>query len=299
MISSMTGYGRAETIVNGAKVTVEISSVNNRFCEIQCRLPKFATDLEPKVKELILSQISRGKIYYNLNWEETSVTNLVKLNEEAAEIYFKIIKELKEKYKLKGSVEVEDILTLPNLIKFEREEIDPVKVWGLISEATLKALSQLKQMRQKEGDQLAQDLKLRSLSLEKIVREIEELSVKSVEGYRIRLKNRISELLTEKIVDQQRLALEVALMAERSDITEECVRFKSHNQQFLATLNQDGSQGKKLGFILQEMHREINSVGAKTQEAQIAQKVIALKEKKRLLLKITSSIPMGCLLLDY
>ncbi len=279
MISSMTGYGRAETIVNGAKVTVEISSVNNRFCEIQCRLPKFATDLEPKVKELILSQISRGKIYYNLNWEETSVTNLVKLNEEAAEIYFKIIKELKEKYKLKGSVEVEDILTLPNLIKFEREEIDPVKVWGLISEATLKALSQLKQMRQKEGDQLAQDLKLRSLSLEKIVREIEELSVKSVEGYRIRLKNRISELLTEKIVDQQRLALEVALMAERSDITEECVRFKSHNQQFLATLNQDGSQGKKLGFILQEMHREINSVGAKTQEAQIAQKVIALKEE--------------------
>src|SRR5574341_738952 len=150
MISSMTGYGRAETSINGAKVTVEISSVNNRFCEIQCRLPKFATDLEPKVKELILSQISRGKIYYALNWEETSVANLVKLNEEAAEIYFKIIKELKEKYKLKGSVEVEDILTLPNLIKFEREEIDPEKVWGLISEATLKALTQLKQMRQKE-----------------------------------------------------------------------------------------------------------------------------------------------------
>lgn len=279
MISSMTGYGRAETSINGAKVTVEISSVNNRFCEIQCRLPKFATDLEPKVKELILSQISRGKIYYALNWEETSVANLVKLNEEAAEIYFKIIKELKEKYKLKGSVEVEDILTLPNLIKFEREEIDPEKVWGLISEATLKALTQLKQMRQKEGEQLAQDLKQRSLSLEKIVKEIEELSVKSVDAYRIRLKNKISELLTEKIVDEQRLALEVALMAERSDITEECVRFKSHNQQFLATLNQDGSQGKKLGFILQEMHREVNSIGAKTQEAQIAQKVIILKEE--------------------
>ncbi|HKZ21905.1 MAG TPA: YicC/YloC family endoribonuclease, partial [candidate division Zixibacteria bacterium] len=211
MISSMTGYGRAETSINGAKVTVEISSVNNRFCEIQCRLPKFATDLEPKLKELILSQISRGKIYYNLNWEETSVANLVKLNQEAAEIYFKIIKELKDKYKLKGDIEVEDILTLPNLIKYEREEIEPEKVWSSISKATIEALAQLKQMRQKEGEQLAQDLKKRAMNLEQIVREIEELSQKSVENYRKKLKNRIAELLTEKIVDEQRLALEVAL----------------------------------------------------------------------------------------
>ena len=279
MISSMTGYGRAETAINGAKVTVEISSVNNRFCEIQCRLPKFATDLEPKVKELIVSQISRGKIYYSLNWEETSVANLVKLNQEAAEIYFKIIKELKTKYKLKGDVEVEDILTLPNLIKYEREEIEPEKVWKFISQATLEALAQLKQMRQKEGEQLAQDLKKRAVNLEQIVREIEELSQKSVENYRKKLKNRIAELLTEKIVDEQRLALEVALMAERSDITEECVRFKSHNQQFLATLQENGSQGKKLGFILQEMHRETNSIGAKALEALIAQRVIILKEE--------------------
>jgi len=275
----MTGYGRAETAINGAKVTVEISSVNNRFCEIQCRLPKFATDLEPKVKELIVSQISRGKIYYNLNWEETSVANLVKLNQEAAEIYFKIIKELKDKYKIKGEIEVEDILTLPNLIKYEREEIDPEKVWSLISKATIEALAQLKQMRQKEGEQLARDLKKRAVSLEQIVQEIEGLSQKSVENYRKRLKQRISELLTEKIVDEQRLALEVALMAERSDITEECVRFKSHNQQFLATLQENGSQGKKLGFILQEMHRETNSMGAKTQEAEVSQKVIILKEE--------------------
>jgi len=275
----MTGYGRAETIINGAKVTVEISSVNNRFCEIQCRLPKFATDLEPKLKELIVSQISRGKIYYNLNWEETSVTNLVKLNEEAAEIYFKIIKELKSKYKLKGEVEVEDILTLPNLIKYEREEIDPEKVWKLISQATLEALTQLKQMRQKEGEQLARDLKKRAVNLEQIVKEIEGLSQKSVENYRKRLNQKISELMTEKIVDEQRLALEVAMMAERSDITEECVRFISHNQQFLATLQENGSQGKKLGFILQELHRETNSIGAKALEALIAQRVIILKEE--------------------
>lgn len=279
MISSMTGYGRAETSINGAKVTVEISSVNNRFCEIQCRLPKFATDLEPKLKELIVSQISRGKIYYNLNWEETSVANLVKLNQEAAEIYFKIIKELKTKYKLKGEVEVEDILTLPNLIKYEREEIDPEKVWGLISKATIEALAQLKQMRQKEGEQLAQDLKKRAVNLEQIVKEIEELSQKSVENYRKRLNQRISELMTEKIVDEQRLALEVAILAERSDITEECVRFQSHNQQFMATLQENGSQGKKLGFILQELHRETNSIGAKALEALIAQRVIILKEE--------------------
>ncbi len=275
----MTGYGRAETSINGAKVTVEISSVNNRFCEIQCRLPKFATDLEPKLKELIVSQISRGKIYYNLNWEETSVANLVKLNQEAAEIYFKIIKELKTKYKLKGEVEVEDILTLPNLIKYEREEIDPEKVWGLISKATIEALAQLKQMRQKEGEQLAQDLKKRAVNLEQIVKEIEELSQKSVENYRKRLNQRISELMTEKIVDEQRLALEVAILAERSDITEECVRFQSHNQQFMATLQENGSQGKKLGFILQELHRETNSIGAKALEALIAQRVIILKEE--------------------
>jgi uncharacterized protein (TIGR00255 family) len=240
MILSMTGYGKAEAIGPEFKVMVEISSVNNRFCEIQFRLPKFLSSLESKLKEKILGKITRGKITYGLTWEENlPLSSYVKLNEEAAEVYYIIFKQLKEKYNLSGELKVKDFVNLPDLIKMEKEEYDLEKAWGVISEVTEKALSELNSMRSAEGLSLSTDLRNRVKSLDEALKKIEKLASQNVESYRMRLQSRISELIGEMNLDEQRLAQEVALLAERSDVTEECIRFKSHNQQFRSALEEE------------------------------------------------------------
>lgn len=280
MISSMTGYGRAELVKEDVKASVEISSVNNRFCEIQFRLPKSLSPLESKLKEVILSTITRGKISYTLNWEESfPITSYVKLNQEAADVYYTIMTQLKEKYNLSGEIRVEQFMNLPDLIKVEKEEYDIDKAWAVVQEVTLKALGEFNSMRKNEGTSLASDLKQRIENSEKAISEIETLTPLNVSNYRKKLKARISELLTDVVVDEQRIEQEVALMAEKCDVTEECVRFKSHNQQFLFALEEGGPVGKRLTFLLQEMNREANTIGAKTSDAQISQKVIFLKEE--------------------
>ncbi len=280
MVSSMTGYGRAEQVREELKVSVEISSVNNRFCEIQFRLPKFLSSLESKLKETILSTITRGKISYTLNWEESlPIATYAKLNEEAADVYQTIMTQLKEKYNLSGDITVEHFLNLPDLIKVEKDEYDADKAWEAVRQVTLKALEEFNSMRKSEGARLASDLKKRIKNLDVTISEIEELTPLNVNNFRKKLKGRISELLADVVVDMQRIEQEVALMAEKSDVTEECVRFKSHNQQFLSALKEGGPVGKRLTFLLQEMNREANTIGAKASDAQISQKVIFLKEE--------------------
>ena len=280
MVSSMTGYGRAELVKEDVKASVDISSANNRFCEIQFRLPKSLGPLESKLKEIILSTITRGKISYTLNWEESlPLASYAKLNEEAADVYQTIIAQLKEKYNLSGEVGVDHFLNLPDLIKVEKEEYDIDKAWEVVNEVTLKALEEFNSMRKSEGTRLASDLKQRVKNLDRTISEIEDLTPLNVNNYRKKLKLRVSELLADMVVDEQRIEQEVALMAEKCDVTEECVRFKSHNQQFLSALKEGGPVGKRLTFLLQEMNREANTIGAKASDARISQKVIFLKEE--------------------
>ena len=280
MVSSMTGYGRAELVKENIKASVEMSSVNNRFCEVQFRLPKFLSPLESRLKEMIRSTITRGKISYTLNWEESfPITSYVKLNQEAADVYHTIMTQLKEKYNLSGEIRVDHFLNLPDLIKVEKEEYDIGKAWEVMHEVTLKALDEFNSMRRSEGTRLASDLKQRVNYLENAISEIERLTPLNVSNYRKKLKAKISELLDNLVVDEQRIEQEVALMAEKCDVTEECVRFKSHNQQFLSALEEGGPVGKRLTFLLQEMNREANTIGSKASDAQISQKVIFLKEE--------------------
>ncbi len=280
MVSSMTGYGRAELVKEDVKASVEISSVNNRFCEIQFRLPKFLSPLESKLKETILSSVTRGKISYTLNWEESlPIASYAKLNEEAADVYHTIIAQLKEKYNLSGEVGLEHFLSLPDLIKVEKDEYDVEKAWQMVHQITLEALEEFNSMRKTEGAGLANDLRKRISNLDLGISEIEKLTPLNVDGYRKKLKARISELSVDVVMDGQRIEQEVALMAERCDVTEECVRFKSHDQQFISALDEGGPVGKRLTFLLQEMNREANTIGAKASDARISQKVIFLKEE--------------------
>ena len=276
----MTGFGKAELLRDDVKAAVEMFSVNNRFCEIQFRLPKFLTSLEPQIKEMNLKTISRGKINYTLSWEENlPVSSYVKLNHEAADVYYNLFKELKEKYGLSGEIEIDNFVNLPDLMKVDRDEYDLEKAWEIVKEVTQIALNEFNQMRKNEGRRLAQDLKSRISKLDGTVGEIEKLSALNVQEYRKRLKNKISEVLQGQELDELRLAQEVAFMAERCDVTEECIRLRSHNQQFLSALEEGASVGKRLTFLLQEMNRETNTIGAKASHTDISKKVIFLKEE--------------------
>lgn len=280
MIASMTGFGKADLIEENTKLSLEITSVNSRFLEFQFRLPKFITALESKLKEMIAQKISRGKISYTLIWEDQSpVTNYVKLNEEVSDIYFSILKKLQKKYKLSSVIRAENFLSLPDLIKFEKEDFPEEKAWSLISKVTEQALNDLNKSRFQEGKRLAFDLKHRIGNLQVVIKEVEKLSDLNVQSYREKLRQRIKALLVEPVVDDNRIALEVTLMAERSDVTEECIRFLSHGQQFLESLEESAPVGKKLTFILQELNRETNTIGAKAAFAEISKKVIYLKEE--------------------
>lgn len=280
MILSMTGYGKAESITNDFKVVVEINSVNNRFLEVQFRLPKFFASLESRLKEKISKKITRGKVNYNLTWEENvPPSSYVKLNEEAAEIYHTIFEQLKKKFDLSGDLEVEDFINLPDLIKIEKEDYDLEKAWQVISGVTDEALAELNRMRNSEGSNISIDLRDRIEKLNQVIQKIEELACQNVESYRDRLQKRMSEFLAGKDLDEGRLAQEVAFMAERSDVTEECVRFKSHNQQFLNALEEKAPVGKRLTFLLQEMNREANTISSKALSAPISRLVIHLKEE--------------------
>lgn len=280
MVASMTGFGKAEISKEGVGVTVEITSVNNRFCDIQFRLPKFLSELESEIKKLILTKIKRGKINFILGWEEElSPSSFVKLNTEVADVYYSIFKEMKKKYNLKGEIELKDFVNLPDILKIEKEEYEQEKAWRIIKEVTLSALEQIDKMRRFEGEKLAEDLKRRVEKLENTIDEIEKLSQLNFEWYQKRLKKRISEILDDFELGQQRIAMEAGILAERSDVTEECVRFRSHNQQFLSALKENEAVGKRLTFLLQEMNREANTIGSKAIHPEILQKVILLKEE--------------------
>ena len=280
MVASMTGYGRAESVEENVKATVEISSVNNRFCEIQFRLPKNLSPLESKLKEIILSTISRGKINFTLNWEETSpVASYVKLNEEVADVYFVIMTQLNQRFNLAGEIRMDHFLTLPDLVKVEKEEYALDKAWEILQKITRQALEEFNQMRRAEGAKLAQDLFERVGKLDETITVIERLTPQSIDSYRKKLKSKIAELLDNQEVDDHRIELEVVLMAEKCDVTEECVRFRSHNEQFLSALKEDVPVGKRLTFLLQEMNREANTIGSKAVDTAISQKVIYLKEE--------------------
>ena len=280
MIASMTGFGKAELLKDDVKAAVEISSVNNRFCEIQFRLPKFLTSLESRLKEMILKTISRGKVNYTLSWEENIPTSsYVTLNQEAADVYYNLFKELKDKYRLSGEIRIDNFINLPDLMKVEREEYDLEKAWEIVEEVTQTALNEFDGIRKNEGLKLAQDLKSRIFKVENTVSEIEKLSALNVQDYQKRLKDKISMLLQGQELDELRLAQEVAFLAERCDVTEECIRLKSHNQQFLSALDEGAPVGKRLTFLLQEMNREANTIGSKASHTEISKKVIFLKEE--------------------
>ena len=279
MPRSMTGFGRAETVTGNNKFTVEINTFNNRFLDYQMRIPKTLASLENEIKNLLNSKFSRGKIIITITWDHEQTADSIVLDEEKADAYFRIFDLLKKKYSLHGEISMENFATLPDLVKIEREEDDLEKIWNDLKSALLSAADAAVAMRISEGNRLVQDLSKRLSTIRALTDEIEKLASSNVDLYREKLKSRISELLGDSPVDEQRLATEIALFAEKSDITEECIRLKSHLVQFEESLKEDLPIGKRLNFILQELNREANTAGSKSAAYEISRRVIEIKEE--------------------
>ncbi len=286
MISSMTGYGKAETTIRSKKVTVEVTSVNNRYLEVSLRLPKVFAEYENEVREAIGKLVSRGKLSVTVAIEDGNITpQMLILNEPAAKLYYKMFKDLKAKFKLAGDISISNFTGLPELFSATpAQSISRSEVNKLIL-GVKKAIASMNMMRQREGNALAKDMVQRVRLVEKALETIENGRAKSLERYRQRLSELIEELLPEgqRLGDSEerklRLDIEITLLADKSDVTEECVRLRSHCEAFIAAIKAPGDTGKRLNFILQEMNREANTIGSKSIVYEISSQVINIREE--------------------
>lgn len=273
----MTGFGRGEKEGTGKKFVVEIKSVNHRYSEIVVKLPRQYNLLEEHIRHLVQKCIKRGRVDVFVKEYEIGESNSkIQVDKELAMHYYKFLKDLADNMNISSNISIFELVNLPDVIKNEEveENLDEVKV--ILSEAVQQALEQLILMRKQEGEQLYNDLKNRINIIMKIHEKISQKSPVVVEEYRERLHKRTVELLKEQY-DENRFAQEVLYFAEKSNITEELVRLKSHFEQFLNTLNSTGAVGRKLDFIVQEMNRETNTIGSKANDLEIAHFVVEIK----------------------
>ena len=279
MLISMTGFGRAECQDGDYSYKAEIRSVNNRFIEINTRLPKAFLDLELPLKKLVKSHCTRGSINVTItlanangnpgDWE-------IKPNLPLASQYVEALKEIQTSLGLEGKVNINSIIGLRDIIKVEPVTIDPAKESLLLNIAE-SALASLQKMREEEGKYLQNDLSERIDTIEKHAEQIKTRQPEIIQEYKARLKEKI-KLLNDGIeIDESRLAQETAILADRCDITEEITRFVSHLKQFRKLFESTEPMGRKLEFITQEINREVNTMGSKSSDIQVANLVIEIK----------------------
>jgi len=274
----MTAFGRGEAMADGYRFTVELRTLNHRFCDIRIKLPRKYTEFEEEVKRKLSSAFSRGRIEVNVVADEAldKVQHLT-VDAELAKTYKRLLLDLQDKLGLEASLGLDTLLHFRDIFVFEEDEKSRAQAWKVLEMAVDQSVKQCIQMRKEEGLAIETDFNERLKQLETLSSEVENRTPLVVLEVRDRLQKRIEELLGQGELDESRLAQEVAILAERSDITEEVIRFRSHIQQFRALLKASGPRGRQLEFLLQEMHREINTIGSKANDVEIAQKVIQIK----------------------
>lgn len=278
MIRSMTGFGRSKIRTKFGLFIAEARTVNHKFLEPTYKLPNGFNIFDDKVKELIKSKIRRGKLYLNLvhdPGEESA--KLVFINEKLAHEYSDKLKRLKKKLGLEGTLKLSDVISFPGVINYSITEKDAVKMWPSLKECIEKTLDRVNKDREKEGSFLFKDLLKRIKKIKNTVSVIKRNADSNIQSYRKRLLDRIKELSGNYEIDKGRLEIEVALFAKNSDITEELTRLNNHINNFIRTIKKSGETGKKLDFIAQELHREINTVGSKSSGYNISKRVIEVK----------------------
>ncbi len=279
MIYSMTGYGKFALESDGISVEVEIKSLNNRFLDLFLRLPKSIQSGELELREIIRSKLKRGKVSVtcNIDYEGENAKTL-NVNEEAARDIVVSLKKILNHSEIKDEIKLQDLLEFKEYYLTEETE-ENEREFELVSQALRGALKNLLEMRRKEGEAIQKDLFKRLEFLEENVESIEKLADGSIKEHFGKLQLRAQELLKDVEIDRERLMLELALMTEKYDITEEIVRLKSHIAIFRDTITNTSETGKRLNFILQEMNREVNTINSKTISSEISHIGIRMKEE--------------------
>lgn len=278
MLRSMTGFGSGSFTAGSESLTVELRSVNHKFCEVKVRLPRELTALEGSLQKLVKDRVARGAVDVAVRRSSRSATGVVpQVDLALAKEYRRAWSELATALELPDTVSLRDIAQQLNVIRLEEPQISLEDAQKAAEGALVAALEALGKMREKEGVALRADLTARLSLVAQWVKEVKDLAPRAIDAYRARLSERIAELSKGLAVDPQRLAQEVAFFAERTDVAEEMTRLDSHLVQFHELLQSKEPSGRKMDFLVQEMHREVNTTGSKSQHAEISSRVMQLK----------------------
>jgi len=278
MLKSMTGFGAGRARVGDEEFSVELRSLNHKFCEVKVRLPRELSTLEPIVVKQVKDRLARGAVDIFVKRQTATASGTVPVIDVAlAKEYARAFRELAQALGAPAEVTWAQVATQPGVMKLEEKGIDVESATQAVHEALGQALKALEQMRQTEGESIYADLDARMKLIEGWSREVTALAPRAVEEYRQRLAERVAELARGVAVDPQRLAQEVAMFAERTDIAEESTRLASHLEQFRALMASSEPAGRRMDFLVQEMHREVNTTGSKSQHAEISARVVSMK----------------------
>ncbi len=280
MLVSMTGYGTATAVNGQGSVTAELRSVNSRFYEFSSRLPKHLQTRELELKEAVRARIRRGKVNLSVSVDKNAGGEVpLKVDAEAARAYVALLRELQTVTGIEEEIRLEAVMKFSDVFRAEEQADLSEEEWELVLQAVGEAADNLHAMRAQEGAELAQDLRQRIEVMNSGMDEIEKAKAGRSELEYQRLKERLGNLITDEKVDPDRLEMEIALLADKMDITEELVRFRSHTKFFLEALDANDSEGRKLSFLLQEMNREANTISSKSYDAGISHIVVSVKEE--------------------
>ena len=277
MIKSMTGFGRATLEENLREYQVEIKTVNQKYSDINIRMPRSMSYLEDEIRKIVSSKIKRGKVDIFISFDNYSDEGKdIKINKEIAKMYIKSLKELAEEENISADFKVTDITKLPDVLN-TKNIIDEDQIKVEVSKVVEEAVDKVVEMRQVEGEKIAQDLLERINNIEGMVKEISGFSTGLIDEYIVKLETRIKNLLQTEEIDQSRLAQEVVIYADKCSVQEEITRLNSHLHQFKEMIDSKTAIGKKLDFITQEMNRETNTIGSKANNLDITNRVIEIK----------------------
>ncbi len=278
-MKSMTGFSKAEASEAGVNVVVELKSLNGKNLEINCRMPRTISHKELDVREIIRAALTRGTISCNIQIELDETVKQFTLNEEIASQCYDNLNSLRKKLKIKDAVKFEHLLIFKDTFFQQEKSDDEALQMSLVIKALKSALKNLDAMRHREGQQITKDIMNRIKKIQDNVKKIDKMSMERIPMERDRLRQRIAQLFESDEIDEHRLQMEMVLIADKLDVSEECVRLESHFKFFNEIAKSKEPAGRKINFLIQEMNREINTIGSKANDATISQMVVELKEE--------------------
>lgn len=280
MANSMTGFGRDSIVELGKSFIIEIKSVNHRYMDLNIKMPRAYLSLEERIRNVVKCELSRGKIDIFINmkvFERTDVEAV--LNKNLAESYVKCLNEIRDNFDLRDDISVINIARFPDVVNVEHKEEDLEMIWSVIEIPLKGALKKHVEMRAREGEKLKEDLINKCNIIKELLELIKQKSYTVVNDYKEKLENRLRELVEDTKYDEGRVAMEVAIIADKACIDEEIVRLDSHIGQIKETLELDGPIGRKLDFIVQEMNREANTISSKSNDLELTKNILLVKSE--------------------